>query len=310
MQSYFKHGMGDALTLYFEIFRNNVGQTGETPTVAIQKKSNDEWLNDTLDGWQAEYNDIALSEASSADLPGIYNINISHIDATAETYNCYFKNTGDNAGSDFEAHVFTGAVYVPSSSAYASETVLGHLDDIKHKDGNKTFDNTTDSLEAIVDNGVSSADLDLIAKEATLLGVSGDIEDINSGLFDVGGDIAKVIVQPVQGNFDYTSIKNQRVEIKRGSSADIPYSLSQNISGYDVYFGVKKDFRSDTFDILEKDITAYVSDFETGTGTINLTVAETDLEDGDYIGEMRLEQGDEVVKPVEFRLRILPTIFT
>ena len=310
MQTYFKHGMGDALTLYFEIFRNNVGQTGESPTVAIQKKSSGEWLNDAKDAWQAGYNDIALSEASSADLPGIYNINISHIDDTAEVYDCYFKNTGDNVGSDFESHQFTGAVYVPSSSAYASGTVLGHLDDIKNKDGNKTFDPTTDSLEALVDNGVSSADLDLIAKEATLLGVSGDIEDINSGLFDVGGDIAKVIVQPVQGNFDYTSIKNQRVEIKRGSSADIPYSLSQNISGYDVYFGVKKDYRSDTFDILEKDITAYVSDFATGTGTINLTVAETNLEDGDYIGEMRLEQGEEVVKPVEFRLRILPTIFT
>ena len=310
MQTYFKHGMGDSFTLYFEIFRNNVGQTGETPVVAIQKKSSLQWLNDAKDAWQAGYNDIGLSEASSADMPGVYTTDITHIDNTAETYNCYFKNSGDIDGADFESHQFTGAVYVPSDSAYGSGTIMGNLDEIKNKDGNKTFDPTTDSLEALVDNGVSSADLDLIAKEATLLGVSGDIEDINSGLFDVGGDIAKVIVQPVQGNFDYTSIKNQRVEIKRGSSADIPYSLSQNISGYDVYFGVKKDYRSDTFDILEKDITAYVSDFETGTGTINLTVAETTLEDGDYIGEMRLEQGDEVVKPVEFRLRILPTIFT
>ena len=310
MQTYFKHGMGDTLTLYFEVFRNNVGQTGETPTVAIQKKSTGEWLTDTLDAWDAGYNDIALSEASSADLPGIYNINISHIDETAETYDCYFTNTGDNAGSDFESHIFTGAVYVPSSSAYTSGTVLGHLDDIKHKDGNKTFDNTTDSLEAIVDNGVSSADLDLIAKEATLLGVSGDIADIDDGLFSVGGEIAKIIVQPVQGNFDYTSIKNQRAEVKRASTADIPYSLSQGISGYDVYFGIKKDYRSDTFDVLEKDITAYVSDFATGDGIIPLSATETNLEDGDYIGELKLVQGDIIVRPLEFRIRILPIILS
>ena len=310
MQTYFKHGMGDTLTLYFEIFRNNAGQTGETPTVAIQKKSTGEWLNDAKDAWQGGYNDIALSEASSADLPGIYNINISHIDVTAEVYNCYFKNTGDNAGSDFEAHQFTGAVYVPSSSSYTSETVLGHLDDIKHKDGNKTFDNTTDSLEAIVDNGVSSSDLDLIAKEATLLGVSGDIADIDEGLFSVGGEIAKIIVQPVQGNFDYTSIKNQRAEVKRASTADIPYSLSQGISGYDVYFGIKKDYRSDSFDVLEKDITAYVSDFATGDGIIPLSATETNLEDGDYIGELKLVQGSIIVRPLEFRIRILPIILS
>ena len=310
MQTYFKHGMGDALTLYFEIFRNNVGQTGESPTVAIQKKSSGEWLNDAKDAWQAGYNDIALSEASSADLPGIYNINISHIDDTAEVYDCYFKNTGDNVGSDFESHQFTGAVYVPSSSAYASGTVLGHLDDIKNKDGNKTFDPTTDSLEALVDNGVSSADLDLIAKEATLLGVSGDIADIDEGLFSVGGEIAKIIVQPVQGNFDYTSIKNQRAEVKRASTADIPYSLSQGISGYDVYFGIKKDYRSDTFDVLEKDITAYVSDFATGDGIIPLSATETNLEDGDYIGELKLVQGDIIVRPLEFRIRILPIILS
>ena len=316
MQTYFKHGMGDALTLYFEVFRNNVGQTGESPTVAIQKKSTGEWLTDALDAWQAGHNDIALSEASSADLPGIYNINISHIDETAEVYDCYFKNTGDNAGSDFEAHVFTGAVYVPDNSAYGDGTVMGNLDVMKNKDGNRTYDQATDSLEAIVDEGISSLTLaeieasTVIAKEATLDAISGDIAAIDEGLFSVGGEIAKIIVQPVQGNFDYTSIKNQRAEIKRASTADIPYSLSQGISGYDVYFGIKKDYRSDTFDVLEKDITAYVSDFATGDGIIPLSATETNLADGDYIGELKLVQGDIIVRPLEFRIRILPIILS
>lgn len=312
MQTYFKHGMGDSFRLYFEIFKNNVGQIGESPTVAIQKQATDEWLNDGLSAWLSggEYNDIALTEAPSGDLPGVYYLDISHIDDTAETYNCYFKNTGDNVGNDFESHQFSGAVYVPSSSAYTSETVLGHLDDIKHKDGNKTFDNTTDSLEALVDNGVSSADLDVIAKEATSLAISGDIQAIDDGLFSEGGQISKVLVQPIQGNFSYTSIKNQRVETKRASTVDITYGLSQNISGYDVFFAVKEDYRDTDYVIAEKDITASVIDASIGTGLISLTAIETDLEDGDYIGELKLVKGSIIAKPIEFRLRISPTIFT
>ena len=312
MQTYFKHGMGDLVTLYFEIFRNNIGQTGESPTVAIQKKSTGEWLDDSLSLWLSggEYNDIALSETLSGNLPGVYSLEISHIDNTAETYNCFFKNTGDNDGQDFESHQFTGAVYVPSSSAYASDTVLGHLDDIKHKDGNKTFDNTTDSLEAIVDNGVSSSDLDIIAKQATLLALSGDVADIDDGLFSEGGSISKVLIQPIQGNLSYTSIKNQRVEIKKASTADITYALSQNISGYDVYFGVKEDFRDDTYIIAEKDITASVIDANEGTGLISLTATETNIPDGDYIGELKLVKGSIISRPVEFRITIQPIILS
>ena len=163
MQTYFKHGMGDAITLYFEIFRNNVGQTGESPIVAVQKKSTSEWLDDTKTVWASGYNEISMTEPSSGSLPGVYSLDITHIDNTAETYNCYFKNTGSNTGNDFEAHQFTGAVYVPPNSSYSSGTVLGNLDVIQNKDGARTYDQATDSLEAISDHGLSVTNLSDIA---------------------------------------------------------------------------------------------------------------------------------------------------
>ena len=162
MQTYFKHGMSDDITLYFEIFKNNVGQTAESPTIAIQKKSTSEWLNDTLDGWQVGYNDVTMSEVDATNLPGVYTLDISHIDVTAETYNVYMKNGGTNApGNDFEVHHFSGAVYVPSSSTYGTGTVLGNLNEMKNKDGAQLFDRTKHSLEVVGD----------LSKEASVAGI-------------------------------------------------------------------------------------------------------------------------------------------
>lgn len=162
MQTYFKHGMGDTVTLYFEIFKNNVGQTGETPTVAIQKKSTSEWITDTLDGWQVGYSDVSMNEVNATNLAGVYTLDISHIDVTAETYNIYMKNGGMNApGNDFEAHYFSGAVYVPPLSTYGTGTVLGNLNEMKNKDGGQTFDRTKHSLEVVGD----------LSKEASVAGM-------------------------------------------------------------------------------------------------------------------------------------------
>ena len=251
-----------------------------------------------------------MTETSSGDLPGIYSLDISHIDDTAEVYNCYFKNTGDNAGSDFESHQFTGAVYVPPSSGFGTGTVMGNLDEIKNKDGNRTYDQATDSLESLSDEGVKSSDIDIIAKEATVQGISADVQVINDGLFAEGGSIAKVIVQPVQGNFNYTKIKNQTVQIKQRSDVEFAYSLSVDISGYSVSFGVKETYDSEDWLIEEKDVTAYITDASIGTGNIKLTRIETDLETGDYISEIKLTNNatGDVSRPIEFKFCILDSI--
>jgi len=315
MQTYFKHGMGDTIRLYFEIFKNNIGQIGEFPTVAIQKQSTSEWLNDSKDTWQITYNEISLTETTSGNLPGIYHLDITHIDNTSETYNCYFKNTGINTGNDFENHIFTGAVYVPDTSTYDSDTVLGNLDQIKNKDGNRTFDQSTDSLEAIVDIGISSLTLEeiensaILSKEATLLSISGDIAKIDDGLFSEGGSISKVIVQPVQGNFNYARIKKQEVEIKLGDSPSISYNLNSDISSYSVWFMAKETYDTTTIAISSREITNYVSDATIGIGTIPLSIEDTNIEPGDYIGEIQLRNNNIILTPSEFKLKLLNSIF-
>jgi hypothetical protein len=146
--------MGDSITLILDYFVNGAGQTGKSPVVAVYKKSTGEWLNDAKDGWQAEYNDIAMAELDSTNLAGIYTLDITHIDQTSEEYMAYFKVDGYVS---FESHLFTGEVYVPASSSYATGTIRGLLDTMRNKDVNRTFDQSTDSLEAIRDNWTATA---------------------------------------------------------------------------------------------------------------------------------------------------------
>jgi hypothetical protein len=147
-----KHGMGDTVSLRFFITDNGLGVTGETPTVSIKKRSTGEWMDDTKIAWLAGYNDIAMAEIDATNQAGAYGIDITHIDSTSEEYEIYFQNTGTYVGSDFEVHEFTGEVYVPASSSYATGTIRGLLDTMRNKDISRAFDQTTDSLEAIRDN--------------------------------------------------------------------------------------------------------------------------------------------------------------
>ena len=204
MQTYFKHGMGDVITLYFEIFRNNVPQTGESPVVAIQKRSTSEWLDDTKTVWASGYNEISMTEPSSGSLPGVYSLDITHIDNTAETYNCYFTNSGTNTISDFESHMFTGAVYVPPTSSYSAGTVLGNLDIIKNKDGARTFDQADDSLEAISDNGLDATNLVDIADAVWTQPSSGYLSDpttmgymVNQGGLSQGNNTVNILINDI-----------------------------------------------------------------------------------------------------------------
>lgn len=152
MLTYHKHGMGETITLYFFIAQNGTGISGESPVVSLRKNSSGEWLDNAKTAWQPGYNDIVMAEVDATNLAGVYSLDITHIDSTAEGYEVYFKNTGTYTGSDFEVHEFTGAVYVPASSSYAAGTIRGALDIMRNKDVGRNFDQATDSLEAIRDN--------------------------------------------------------------------------------------------------------------------------------------------------------------
>lgn len=152
--TYHKHGMGEVITLSFPITNNGAGVTGQSPVAAVRKKSSGQWLNDAKTAWQAGYNDITMAELDATNLPGVYTLDITHIDSTSEEYQVFYKNTGTYSGVDFESHIFTGAVYIPASSSYSTGTVRGLLDQMRNKDVNRTFDQATDSLEAQADASV------------------------------------------------------------------------------------------------------------------------------------------------------------
>lgn len=151
MQTYHKHGMGETITLFFPITSNGAGVPGQSPVAAVRKK-NGQWLNDAKTAWQAGYNDIAMAELDGTNLPGVYTLDITHIDLTSEEYQVFFKNTGTYPGIDFESHIFTGAVYVPPTSSYSTGTIGGLLNIAMNKDGNNTYSQATDSLEARADD--------------------------------------------------------------------------------------------------------------------------------------------------------------
>ena len=233
MQTYFKHGMGETITLYFELFKNNIGLTGESPVVAIQKMSSNEWLDDTKTIWESGYNEISMTEPSSGSLPGVYALDVTHIDITAETYNIYFSNTGLNAINDFESHSFTGAVYVPPTSNYSTGTVLGNLDIMKNKDGNRTFVQTTDSLEAISDNGLDATNLGDIAGAVWTEPSSGYNTPNTMGYFQVlgGGSDGANLVNIILEDQDSNRVPDAFVKITNDTYSQVLHTGTTNVSG-------------------------------------------------------------------------------
>lgn len=169
-----------------------------------------------------------------------------------------------------------------------------------NKDVSETFDRETDSLEALRDT---------LATTASVESLSADVEYTNRFLNNNVTMVDKLIVQPVQGNFSYATIKKQEVEVKAGDTPEIPYDLNADITGYIVEFGVKETYDSETYIIEPKDITGFTLIPSAGTGTIPLSADETNIERGDYIGEIKLTKDDIVNTPSEFRLRILSSVF-
>lgn len=323
MMTYHKHGMGEAITLNLEIIVNGQGKIGQTPVAVIKKHSTGEWLNDAKTAWQAGYNDIAMVEVDSVNLPGVYALDISHIDQTAETYDCYLKNTGTYAGVSFEAHQFTGAVYIPPSSSYSTGTVIGMLDQMRNKDANRTFDQATDSLEALKDAGVG---VDLTPVLNAIAALQADLGDPSVDATTIYAKIqalqAAVVAIPVVNILSATKGAIQvsyaktggTVEVVKGDTISIPYGpLGKDITGRKVYFAAKQILGGATYSIAIKEITAQIINAATFTGTIPLTSAELNLTAGNYYAEIESRASDGTSTPateLKFTLKVVDQVIT
>lgn len=97
-----RYPISETVNLDLTIEASGVGQTGETPTVVIQRLSDSLYYDDQLASgsrFAAAYTDNAMSEVDATNLAGLYRYQFPHTeDATAsELFLIRYINTGGNA---------------------------------------------------------------------------------------------------------------------------------------------------------------------------------------------------------------------
>lgn len=103
---------GQKVELFLQI-SNVVGITGETPTIEIQRDSDDKWLKADLT-WQVAVQTINLAELDSTDLPGYYNYEWTN-DGYDEYRVHYFNGNGNGYGTEqMESYIVDENVEVKS----------------------------------------------------------------------------------------------------------------------------------------------------------------------------------------------------
>jgi len=104
-----RYSRGSTARLFLEILASGIGQTNESPTVAIQRQSDGQWLDIATSAFVPTIQEAALTELDQATLPGLYYFDFDHtVDLTAsEGFVVRFKNLGANALID-HSHVLFG----------------------------------------------------------------------------------------------------------------------------------------------------------------------------------------------------------
>lgn len=132
---------GGTVRLYLEILSGADGQTGESPTVAIQRVSDGLWLDGTAEEFVSTRQDNALTELDNANLPGLYYFDFDYETDGNESneFLARFVNTGANALLEHRSIVFgaipdvvepglctiTGTIYTADGEAASNAQVLG-----------------------------------------------------------------------------------------------------------------------------------------------------------------------------------------
>lgn len=90
---------GSVAKLFLEITASGVGQTGESPTVSIQRLSDGLWLDPNTNTFVVTRQEAALVQVDATNLPGLYSFDFDHtIDTTlSQEFVARFTNTGANA---------------------------------------------------------------------------------------------------------------------------------------------------------------------------------------------------------------------
>lgn len=97
-----RYPIAETINLDLTIEASGVGQTGETPTIVIQRLSDSLYYDDQLASgsrFAAAYTDNAMSEVDATNLAGLYRYQFPHAEDTtgSELFLVRYINTGGNA---------------------------------------------------------------------------------------------------------------------------------------------------------------------------------------------------------------------
>src|SRR4029450_2748851 len=89
--------VGSVATLYFDLIASGEGQTGQSPMVALLRRTDRRWYNAATGAFQEAYVENAMRELDPVNLPGRYAFEFDH--AKDELVSMGFLAKKTNAGA-------------------------------------------------------------------------------------------------------------------------------------------------------------------------------------------------------------------
>ncbi len=145
------------LPLQFFISSNNVGIVNQTPTLLIQKTSDNTYFNGA--GYSGTPVPLSMVEVDSTNQPGLYTYTFDRDGDTSEqNYDLYFSNTGVYAGNAVDSIYYSNTGAQLQNALLVAQAVASKM---------------------MVDTSIKINTAD-IASQTTLLDVQGDVDNIEA----------------------------------------------------------------------------------------------------------------------------------
>lgn len=122
----------------------------------------------------------------------------------------------------------------------------------------------------------------------------------------INREAAPIVIPLVTGGPTTIELTNQtRINLKRGDTYRLPFSLGRDCAGWSAWFGAKEKSDQTTYDMALRQAT--YTDQESGTGYVSLSSADTGRS-GTFFAELELRRGNERNTPESYTLRVLDDI--
>lgn len=104
-----RYSRGSTVRLFFDIVSSGAGVISQTPSVAIQRRVNDEWFQSSDGSWQPTLVTNAMTETDSVKLPGRYHFDFDQsldLESGSSEYIAKKSNAAGTLALEYEDLVF------------------------------------------------------------------------------------------------------------------------------------------------------------------------------------------------------------